>query len=286
MDPARRSDGPMLNAVVLAAGRSGSDFWEAFGTAHKCLIEVGGRPMISWVLDALRGARCIDRIVVVGPEGPLRSAGVDVQLIHRDEGSYPDSLGAGVEAASGDKVLVIAADVPLLRPEGLDRYVTDCLRSGAELCFPVVSYEEMWARFPGARKTWYDLRDGRLTKGNAVLGPRDFFLSELDRIESLFKRRKKKQWASLICQQFMRRLLARAASQAQVEAMLSSYLGVRLEAIPADPGLAVDVDEVADVAFVDAVLRRRAADRCTAVMPAMLLREPTQTRETFAAALR
>ncbi|UCC67122.1 MAG: NTP transferase domain-containing protein [Armatimonadota bacterium] len=275
----------MLNAVILAAGRSGDDFGRTFGTVHKCLVKVAGRSMIHWVLDALRGASSVDRVVVVGPEGPLRSAGVKAQLVHQDGGAYTDSLHAGVGSVSGDKVLVIAADVPLLLVEGLDEYVTDCLASGADVCFPAVSWEAMQARFPGARKTWYDLRDGKLTKGNAVIGPRDFFLTQLSRIEGLFESRKKKRWAGLICQQFMRRLLARAASQADVEAMLSSYLRVRLKAVPADPSLAVDVDEVPDVAFVEAVLRQRVADSRTAVIPPMLLRESTQVRETFVAAV-
>ena len=275
----------MLNAVILAAGLSGDDFGRTFGTAHKCLVEVAGRPMIHWVLDALRGARSVDRVVVVGPEGPLRSAGVKAEIVHQDGGAYTDSLHTGVGSVSGAKVLVIAADVPLLLADGLDEYVTDCLASGADLCFPAVSWEAMRARFPGARKTWYDLRDGKLTKGNAVVGPRGFFLTQLSRIEDLFNSRKRKQWAGLICQQFMRRLLARAASQADVEATLSSYLGVRLKAVPADPSLAVDVDEVPDVAFVNMVLRRRASDSLTAVMPPMLVRESTQARETFVAAV-
>jgi CTP:molybdopterin cytidylyltransferase MocA len=275
----------MLNAVILAAGRSGDDFGRAFGTIHKCLVEMAGRPMIQWVLDAVRGARCVDRLVVVGPEGPLRSAGVEAPVVHQDGGTYTDSLQAGVGSVRGDTVLVIAADVPLVLPDGVDEYVTDCLASGADVCFPAVSWEAMQARFPGARKTWYDLRDGKLTKGNAVVGPRDFFLAQLDQIERLFNARKKKRWAGLICQQFMRRLLARAASRADVEGMLSSHLGVRLKAVPADPGLAVDVDEVPDVAFVNTVLGHRVADSRAAVIPPMLLRESIQAQETFAAAV-
>lgn len=275
----------MLNAVILAAGRSGDDFGRAFGAVHKCLVEVAGRPMIHWVLDALREARSIDGLVVVGPEGPLRSAGVEAPLVHQDGGAYTDSLRAGVRSVRGDKVLVIAADVPLVLPDGVDEYVIDCLASQADVCFPAVSWEAMQAGFPGARKTWYDLRDGKFTKGNAVVGPRDFFLGQLDRIEGLFNARKKKRWAGLICQQFMRRLLACAASRADVEAVLSSYLRVRVKAVPADPGLAVDVDEVPDVAFVSTVLRRRAADSRAAVMPPMLFRESAEAREMLAAAI-
>jgi CTP:molybdopterin cytidylyltransferase MocA len=246
-----------MNAVVLAAGRSGDDFQKAFGTEYKCLVEVAGRPIIQWVLEALRASSAIDRIVVIGPEQALRAAGVTEEIISNDTGSYADSVGTGLRAAASDRVLLIAADVPLLQADALDRYLADCLRRDADACFPAVSWESMQAHLPGARKTWYDLRDGKLTKGNAVVARREVLLQRLDRVESLFATRKKKQWASLICQTFMSRLVGRACARTDVEAALSTYLGFRVRAVESAPELAVDVDEVTDVAFVSGVLAER-----------------------------
>jgi len=246
-----------MDAVVLAAGRSGDDFRKAFGTEHKCLVEVAGRPIIHWVLDALRASSEISRIVVIGPAQALRAAGVTEEIIANDSGSYADSVGIGLRAARSDRVLLIAADIPLLQVGGLDRYIADCLRADADACFPVVSWDSMQARLPGARKTWYDLRDGKLTKGNAVVARREVLLHRLDRVESLFNTRKKKQWAGLICQSFMSRLVGCACTRAEVEAALSSHLGLKLRAVEAAPELAVDVDEVSDVQFVSGVLTER-----------------------------
>jgi CTP:molybdopterin cytidylyltransferase MocA len=246
-----------MNAVVLAAGRSGDDFRKAFGTECKCLVEVAGRPIIEWVLEALRASSVIDRIVVIGPEQVLRAAGVTEEIIANDTGSYADSVGIGLRAAAGDRVLLLAADIPLLEADALDRYLADCLAGDADVCFPVVSWDSMQTHLPGARKTWYDLRDGKFTKGNAVVARRQVLLDRLDRVESLFNTRKKKQWAGLICQTFMRRLVGCACTKADAEAALSSYLGCRLRAVEASPELAVDVDEVTDVAFVRGVLAER-----------------------------
>ena len=249
-----------MDAVVLAAGRSGEDFQRAFGTEYKCLVEVAQRPILHWVLDALRGSSAIDRIVVMGPAAPLRAAGVTAPTFPNEAGSYAETVGAALRAAESERVLLIAADVPLVRPGGLDRYIGDCLQTEADVCFPVVSWDGMQARLPGARKTWYDLRDGKLTKGNAVVTKREALLARLDRVEALFRTRKKKQWASLICHSFMNRLLGCAVTRAEVEAALSGYLGLRLKAIEAEPELAVDVDEVSDVAFVAEVLSSRSQD--------------------------
>lgn len=246
-----------MDAVVLAAGRSGEDFQRAFGIEYKCLVEVAGRPIIQWVLEALRVSAAVDRIMVIGPEGSLRATGVTEDIIPNDTGSYTDSVGAGLRVAASDRVLLIAADVPLLRFQSLNSYLSDCLRTDADACFPVVSWEGMQAELPGARKTWYDLRDGRFTKGNAVVARREALLQRLDRIEALFNTRKKRQWAGLICQSFMSRLVGCTCTKADVEAALSSYLGFRLSAIESSPDLAVDVDEVTDVAFVSEVLLER-----------------------------
>ena len=252
-----------MNAVVLAAGRSGDDFQKAFGAEHKCLVEVAGRPIIHWVLDALRSSSGTDRIIVIGPEPALRASGVTEEIIANDTGSYADSIEAGLRVATSDRVLLIAADVPLLRAGALDDYLGECLGTEADVCFPVVSWEAMQGRLPGARKTWYEMRDGKFTKGNAVVAWRKALLQRLDRIESLFRTRKKKQWASLICQAFMGRLIGATCTRTDVEAALSSYLGLRLKAVESAPELAVDVDEVSDVAFVSEVLaeRRKGASR-------------------------
>jgi GTP:adenosylcobinamide-phosphate guanylyltransferase len=246
-----------MDAVVLAAGRSGEDFQRAFGTEYKCLVEVARRPILHWVLDALHDARAIDRVVVMGPAAPLRAVGVASATFPNEASSYAETVGAALRVAESERVLLIAADVPLVRPAGLDRYIADCLRTEADVCFPVVSWDGMQARLPGARKTWYDLRDGKFTKGYAVVTKREALLGRLDHVEALFRTRKKKQWASLICRSFMNRLLGCAVTRAEVEAALSGYLGLRLKAIEAEPELAVDVDEVSDVAFVAEVLSSR-----------------------------
>jgi GTP:adenosylcobinamide-phosphate guanylyltransferase len=254
----------MLDAALLAAGESDAAFRAAFGVTHKCLVPIAGRLMVHWVLDAVRGAALVDRLVVVGPAGPLRAAGVEAEIVPGEGGTFLGSLARGVDALAGERVLLIAGDVPLLRSAALDEFVCACLAMEADLCFPVVSWPTMQAARPGARKTWYDLRDGKLTKGNAVVARRDLFRSRLEHIETLFDARKEKKWTHLVGKAFTRRVLSRAAALADVEAGLSAYLHARVVAVPCHPELAIDVDEVADVAFVGAAL----AAACDASAPA------------------
>src|SRR3954466_1211532 len=91
------------DAVVLAGGRA-----RRMGSDDKLLLDVGGRSMLSRVLDAVAGA---GRIVVVGPR---RAVDVEVELVwcrEQPEGSGPAAaLRAGLEHVEAPLVAVVAGD--------------------------------------------------------------------------------------------------------------------------------------------------------------------------------
>jgi bifunctional UDP-N-acetylglucosamine pyrophosphorylase/glucosamine-1-phosphate N-acetyltransferase len=105
--------------LVLAAGQGK----RMLSSRPKVLHEVGGRPMVAWVRDALIEAG-VDRVVaVVSPNAPAVEAalGKSVQLAYQ-----PEPLGTGhavmqampLLGAAG-AVLVVFGDTPLLRPATL-----------------------------------------------------------------------------------------------------------------------------------------------------------------------
>jgi GTP:adenosylcobinamide-phosphate guanylyltransferase len=251
----------MVSAVILASGRSGAEFQERFGVTHKCLVEIAGRTMLERTLDTVRRTEAVGRIVIVGPKAVLGRVGIEAEILDSDSDGYSENLACGVRAVTGEWVLVIAADVPLLEARDLEAFLSACLQAEADVCFPMIAFQAMQTRLPGVRKTWYELRDGTFTKGNAVVAPPDFFLRRLDRIETLFQHRKQKRWAGMIGPAFAGRLLSRAASRCDVERALSLYLKAHIQAIPCAPELAADVDEVSDVAFMEAALQRRESGR-------------------------
>ena len=98
----------MAIALIVAAGRG-----ERLGADRpKALVELAGRPMLQWSIDALARTSQIERIVVAlppgvpGPEGVLAVAG---------GASRSDSVKRALAAAgAGDLVLVHDAARPLL----------------------------------------------------------------------------------------------------------------------------------------------------------------------------
>jgi bifunctional UDP-N-acetylglucosamine pyrophosphorylase/glucosamine-1-phosphate N-acetyltransferase len=91
-------------------------------TTPKLLHTLCGRPLIGWVLSAVREAGARRIIVVDGPGQELREQlGDDVEMVVQRE---PRGTGDAVRAAaplldSAATVLVLAGDVPLIRPSTL-----------------------------------------------------------------------------------------------------------------------------------------------------------------------
>ena len=249
----------MIRAAVLAAGQCDAGFAEWFGVRHKCAVEIAGRPMLSWVLAALRDARSVGQFVVIGPPGPLRRSGAqDHEILALDDCRFADSVRAAVEALRDeDRALILAADMPLLTALALDRYIESCLALPADLCFPVIRFQDLNAHSPGVRKTWYTLRDGAFTKGNAIVVRPAFLKQREARVQKLFEHRKHRRWTGLIGPAFAQRFARRTLTLHDMQEGLSWYLRGRLRAVPADPEIIIDVDEPEDVEYARRVLEER-----------------------------
>ncbi|MBI2297803.1 MAG: nucleotidyltransferase family protein [Armatimonadetes bacterium] len=247
-----------IEAMVLAAGGVDEAFGRAFGVSHKALVPLQGKPMLRWVLDALGAVPEIERRVVIGSPALAGVVGDGVELVPLEAVEYAASVALALSSARHDEVLLIACDVPLVRPVALAEWLERARSAEADLAFPVVTFDVLEGALPGARKTWYDLRDGRYTKGNAVLTRASLLFERLERVTALFETRKQKKWTALVGEQFVQRVLARAAALRDLEAGRSSYLGLNVRAVHAPPELVTDVDEVGDVAYCDQVLAARA----------------------------
>ncbi len=80
----------MAVALVVAAGRG-----ERLGTAGpKALVDLAGRPMLEWSLDALCGSPGIERIVVALPEGVALEGAMPAGHGRRRRRSGTFALGA------------------------------------------------------------------------------------------------------------------------------------------------------------------------------------------------
>jgi GTP:adenosylcobinamide-phosphate guanylyltransferase len=248
----------MTDAIVLAGG--GAEPGLPAGLANKALLEVGGRPLLAYVLAALRDAPSVGRIAVVGPAAVLAAAAEVVAV--PDRGAIMDNVVAALQALrSADPVLVVAADIPLLTARGLEDFLAACAKDSADFHYAIVPQEAIARAFPGARKTFVRVADGTFTGGSVMrVNP-----AVVDRVHRFVERviaARKKPW--LLAQVFGWSVVMKFASGrltiAEMEAKVAELLGITARAVILPHGelaLDVDVGKPENLEIIGAALARR-----------------------------
>lgn len=235
----------------MAGGKAKPEIVEATGLTNRALIPVNGRPMLSFVVDALRGAESTDSVTVIG-DLPDSS---DYRRV-ADQGGFVENLFAGLEACGdAEYALVATADLPFLTSESVDDFVRGARAMNADVVYPVVPVEECYRRFPGVKRTAASLRDGRLTGGNMVLMRPAFMLAHRERIADAYAARKSPLRLALMLGlgTTLRAAVALTVapnllSVAQLERAVGRLLGGTARAyISAYPELATDIDRPSDL---------------------------------------
>ncbi len=258
-----------FTALVLAGRRGGEDaLARAAGVSHKCLIPVGGRPMLVRVLTALAGCRAIGLIGVSidDPEAAKavlaampEDAAARVRVFASAETPSLSVAAAIDELDQPPPLLVTTADHPLLTPELVELFVAEAALSGADLVVGMAPATSVLAAYPNARRTWLRFREERYTGCNlfAFLTPESRRVLDFwQRIESERKRPlrivRAFGFVSLAAYLGGRLTLAGALRRA------SHRLGVDVRAvILQQPDAAVDVDKEEDLALVEQILGDR-----------------------------
>jgi molybdenum cofactor cytidylyltransferase len=131
-----------IGAVLLAAG-SGS----RIGTRPKCLLELGGVPLIRRQLIALSGAGVDEVVVVLGHHAQAIEPAVQTFPVTVVRNPNPDdgqvsSQRVGLAALSGklDAVIVALADQPLLNAQDITALIGAFKKrtAGTEVVYPLV----------------------------------------------------------------------------------------------------------------------------------------------------
>ena len=177
--PGLRGEPFPLAALVLAGSRGPTDpLALSQGARHRALLEVGGTPMLLRVLRALRATRGIGRITVSIEEpaalGSLPELDALVRdgalAIHRSLPSPSRSVQDVLDSLpAGRPLLVTTADHALLRPEIVERFLTDAEASGADLAIGLVAARLLRARFPESKRTFLRFRDDGYSGANLFL---------------------------------------------------------------------------------------------------------------------
>lgn len=138
---------------------------------NKALLDVAGKPMIQWVLDALCEAKTVDNVIVVGlTEKTSLTCSKPVHYIP-NQGKMLDNFRAGVRRSLelGKKckhVLFVSADIPAITGEMVDWVVNTAMQSDKDVYYNIIQRETMEKRFPDSRRTYTRLKDMEVCGGD------------------------------------------------------------------------------------------------------------------------
>lgn len=237
-----------VNAVVLGGGKmKGIDEPKAFLTLR-------GKKMLEYVLEALRGSKMLNQIVVVVPseEKLEKVKQFQVEGVVSD-GSILDNLGAGLGVLSeSDFVLVSSSDIPFVNSAMVDEFIKSCFEHQADGYYPIIPKEQVEKEFPQTKRTYATLREGTFTGGNFILVKPAVFLENWSRLEKFYASRKSPfKLAQLLGFTFILKFLFRWLTIADAERKMSSLFNAKLKAIIVPfPEVGTDIDKEEDLALV------------------------------------
>lgn len=245
----------MTDVLVLAGGTLPEDLQQySSGFDNRALLKIGDRYMIEYVIDALRGAKGTEKIMVVGLKAPLeKEIGDKVDHISEAADSMMDNMKIGVEYfKNSKKILMATCDTPLLNPEIIDRFLDSCNKVEADIYYALVEKKFNDEKYPETKRTYFRLREGIFTGGNLVLIDPRALTENWPTIEKAIAARKSPlKLLSMIGIGFIVAYVFRRLSTEMIEKKIQNISGLKGKAVRVvDPEIGIDVDKESDYLLV------------------------------------
>ena len=214
-----------LDAIVLAGTHQNPK--RLIGGRNKAFLEMGGRALVLYVIDALLDAESVGQMFVVGPARELLEvlSGYSSRVRVIDQrGKMLTNCWAGIEASEDchrhetviplhDRpLLIISSDLPLVTSRSIDDFIRRCAvqDNAAPKPYAILAgvVDEPGVRpfhpgreTPGIKRPFVELEFGRLRLANIYVGrPRK--LANQEFLQTGFSHRKAKDWRNVVALTF------------------------------------------------------------------------------------
>ena len=215
----------------------------------KALIDIAGKPMVQWVLDALNAAKQVDDIIMIGLSAKTGLVSKKPMHFLSNQGRMLSNIVAGVDKAlelnkKTEYVLVVSSDIPALNGAMVDWLITTCMQTKDDLYYGVCPREVMEARFPGSKRTYTRLKDLEVCGADLNITHVRMATEHLDLWEKLIGNRKSPlAQASIVGLGTFWKILTRSATLDELVEHVSNRIGIQGRAIvwgQAEPCMDVD----------------------------------------------
>jgi GTP:adenosylcobinamide-phosphate guanylyltransferase len=174
-----------MDAIVTAGGipLPEEPLYPATLGESKALVDVAGKPMIQWVLDALSAASTVDNVIIVGLTEKSDLECAKKMYFVSNQGKMVKNLQAGARKAQeinpqANHVLMVSSDIPGITGEMVDWVVNTDMQTDLDVYYHIIEREVMEKRYPGCKRTWTHLKGLEVCGGDMNMGRLSLLLSE------------------------------------------------------------------------------------------------------------
>lgn len=240
-----------MDAIVIAGGipQPNDPLYMYSNGDSKALIDVAGKPMVQWVLDALGNSKVVGDVIVIGLSP--RSGVTCKKPLHfvSNQGRMLANVVAGVNKTlelnrKTQYVLVVSSDIPALKPEMVDWLVETCMETKDDLYYGICPRDVMEGRFPESKRTYTKLKGMELCGADINVTHVRMATEHLDLWESLIGTRKSPlRQAGIIGLGTLFRVLTRSITLDELVGTVSERIGIKGRVIQwghAEPCMDID----------------------------------------------
>lgn len=164
-----------MDAIVTAGGipKPGEPLYEFTQGRPKALLEIAGKPMVQWVVDALGASKKVDHLVVVGLDESCQLASQKPLYYLANQGGMLENILAGAQKlltihAASETMVSVSSDVPAITGEIMDWLVGEVEKTDHDVYYNVIPREAMENRFPGSKRTFTRFKDIEICGGDVT----------------------------------------------------------------------------------------------------------------------
>ena len=225
---------------------------------ERAFIDIGGRPMLDWVLDACRGSNICGHILCVGNASRLQETfGLRPEETIEQKKTMLENFIAGIEILkNNDRVMIMTCDIPLISSEAIDDLGRMVGEISADIYYPIIDVRLFDDKFPGGKRTVQKLKEGTFTGGNVFIVEPNEVLANRDKVEAVIRDRKNPaKLVKLFGFVFIVKFLMRKLDLPGLEAKASQILGSKMRGlITPYPEIGFDVDKPEDLEMIRGIM--------------------------------
>lgn len=243
-----------MDAIILAGMQT---IKYSLESGNKALLDINGRMMIEYVLDAVRNSGDVKRVLVVGPVELLKERLKGYADVIDAGGTVMENLVAGIKHLSSEgSILVLTSDIPLLTTEAVNDFIHRSKETKADFCYPVVDKKVSQSKYPEMERTYVRIKEGRFTGGNIFYIDPGVLKERMGIAQRLYEARKNPmKMAAILGFGFLLRLVLGILTIDKAEKVFSRVMNIRAKVVISEyPEIGNDVDKPIDIMVASAYL--------------------------------